>query len=260
MATKIGTGPDEIPVNGMLRRGAYLDADLPHSGGLQTIQQAPTIASASTIAPTTLITFISGTTTISTITPPQNFLQFGGSLILIPLGASSLSTGGNIASAYAATANEAFLITYDAGTGLWYPASNDSQVNITLSGLLKAIGSVLLNAVIYKSQPVVSAINASATLTVAQLLTLIITTTSATAVTLTLPTGTLTDAGVIASLPAQTGFDWTIINLGSSAGAVTLAAGTNHTLVGSSTIPIGTSAAFQTVKTAANTYVTYRKS
>ena len=100
---------------------------------------------------------------------------------------------------------------------------------------------------------------ASATLTIAELLTAIVTTSGTAAITLTLPTGTLSDAGVTApALPLNGCFDWTVINTGTSSGAVTIAAGTGHTLVGSATVAIGTSAEFRTRKTAANTFVTYR--
>lgn len=108
-------------------------------------------------------------------------------------------------------------------------------------------------------QPAPTALIATATLTIAQMLGGIITVTSAVAVTLTMPTGTLADAGVLAGSGATTNsFDWFVINLGSVAGAVTMAAGTGDTIVGSATIAIGTSAQFRTVKTAANTFVTYR--
>lgn len=95
------------------------------------------------------------------------------------------------------------------------------------------------------------------TLTIAELLTGIITSTQTSAVGITLPTGTLTDAGVGALAIGQS-FEWVIINLGSSSGAVTMNAGTDHTYVGSATVAIATSARFRTRKTAANTYVTYR--
>ncbi len=97
----------------------------------------------------------------------------------------------------------------------------------------------------------------TATLTIAELRTGIVTATSASAVGITLPTGTLTDAGV-GNPPIGSSFDWSIINLGSSSGAVTMNAGTDHTYVGGSTVAITTSAMFRTRKTAANTYVTYR--
>ena len=114
---------------------------------------------------------------------------------------------------------------------------------------------------IFISQPTPTAITAagSTTLTVAQLLTRIITVTQTAAVTLVLPTGTLTDAGILSGqLLVDQAFDWNIINLGSSAGAVTMSGGTNNTYVGGTGVPITTSATFRTRKTAANTYITYR--
>lgn len=99
----------------------------------------------------------------------------------------------------------------------------------------------------------------SATLTIAELLTGVITATSASAVGFTLPTGTLTDAGLGGgTMAVGQSFDWLIINLGSSSGAVTVSAGTDHTIVGLATLAINTSAQFRTRKTAANTFVTYR--
>ena len=111
----------------------------------------------------------------------------------------------------------------------------------------------------YQIQPTITTLSATATLTIAQLLTYIIQVTSASAVALTLPTGTLTDTGILNGLGVvNNSFTWQIINTGSSSGAVTLSAGTAHTIVGSTTVAIGTSAQFQTVKTATNTFVTYR--
>lgn len=104
-----------------------------------------------------------------------------------------------------------------------------------------------------------TALSASATLTIAQLLSALVTVSGTTAKTFTLPTGTLGDAGIAApALPIDGCFDWAIINTGTNSGAVTVAAGTGHTLVGSATVAIGTSAGFRTRKTAANTFVTYR--
>jgi hypothetical protein len=108
-------------------------------------------------------------------------------------------------------------------------------------------------------QPTPTAKTGSATLTIAELQTRIITATSASAVALTLPTGTLTDAGVLGGASNNDeSFEWTVINLGSSSGAVTMTAGTDHTYVGAAVVAIATSARFRTRKTAANTFVTYR--
>lgn len=111
----------------------------------------------------------------------------------------------------------------------------------------------------YGTQPTPTALTVTGTLTIAQMLTKIITCTSATAVSLTLPTGTLTDGGITApAMPVNGYFDWAVINLGSSTGAVTMVAGTAHTIVGSVTVAIGSTSEWRTRKTAANTYVTYR--
>jgi len=119
------------------------------------------------------------------------------------------------------------------------------------------LAAVTAGGILLQQQPAVTAVNATATLTIAQLLTEIITATSTTAVTMTLPTGTLMDGG-FASIATNQSFDWSIINLGSSAGAVTLSAGTSHTIVGSATVAISTSAQFRSVRTAATTWVSYR--
>lgn len=117
--------------------------------------------------------------------------------------------------------------------------------------------SVTASGVLLQTQPVPNAQTTSATLTVANLLTQIITATSATAVALTLPTGTLMDGGFNTNFTNES-FTWSIINLGSASGAVTLTAGTAHTIVGSATVAIGTSSLWRSVRTAAATWVTYR--
>lgn len=99
-----------------------------------------------------------------------------------------------------------------------------------------------------------TAVNTTATMTVAGLLSGIITSTTAAAVTGTLPTGTLTDAG--ADLDIDEAFNWSVINTGPN--TFTVAAGTGHTIVGLATVATATSAQFRTRKTAVNTFVTYR--
>lgn len=123
-------------------------------------------------------------------------------------------------------------------------------------------GGSIANPVItcqYNIQPTITTLTATATLTIAQLLNTIVQVTSASAVALTLPTGTLTDAGVLnGGSVVNNSFLWIVINTGSSSGAITMTAGTGHTYVGNATVAINTSAQFQTVKTATNTFVTYR--
>lgn len=83
---------------------------------------APTIASAGTIAPTTPVAFVSGTTTISTITAPSPISGTGGTIKLIPTGLWSTNTAGNIALATTAVVSRVLELTYDAITGKWYPS------------------------------------------------------------------------------------------------------------------------------------------
>jgi len=132
-------------------------------------------------------------------------------------------------------------------------SSQGSDTDIQLSLVPKGLGIVLMN------QQTPAAVTATGTLTIANLLTQIITSTSAVAVALTLPTGTLSDAGVSGGTSAvNTSFDYSIINLGSAVGDVTMVAGTAHTIVGSATVAVGTSGRFRCRKTATNTFVSYR--
>ena len=108
-------------------------------------------------------------------------------------------------------------------------------------------------------QPTPVALTISTTLTIAQMTTRIIGIASATAVNLTLPTGTLCDAGLASgNLPIGGAFDWCLQNTGSAAGIATLLAGTGHAIKGLATLPILASCQFRTLKTAANTFETWR--
>lgn len=106
------------------------------------------------------------------------------------------------------------------------------------------------------------------TLTAAELLTGLITGTHTAGATqtYTVPTGTLLDAA--SSFNVNEYFEWSLINLSAAAAdTVTIGAGTDHTLVGTMVVAsahattgalYGNAATFRTVKTAANTFVTYR--
>jgi hypothetical protein len=113
----IGTAANEIPLNQYLGKLAYKEVE-----GLEAqLNPAPTIASAATIQPLNSITFISGTTTINTITVPQEFVG-GGQITLIPTALWSTGTSGNIALATTGVVNKALILTYDATTAKWYPS------------------------------------------------------------------------------------------------------------------------------------------
>ena len=122
MANLIGTAPDQVPVNGMLGIAAFMDSDVGFSGAVNTLQVAPTLASAATIAPTNTVTFVSGVTAIATITPPTNLLTGGGIIVLIPTGLWSTNTTGNIALATTGVVSKALFMTYDSATAKFYPS------------------------------------------------------------------------------------------------------------------------------------------
>jgi len=60
----------------------------------------------------------------------------------------------------------------------------------------------------------------------------------------------------LVSLHMLDSFDWSVIKVGANAFTVTAAAG--HTLVGGAVVATARSGMFRTVKTAANTFITYR--
>lgn len=119
------------------------------------------------------------------------------------------------------------------------------------------LASPVATGVLFEAQPApTTGKNGVGTLTIAELLTKIVQT-GGTAFALTLPTGTLSDAGVLAgALPINTGFRWSLIS--GSSGIVTLGAGTGHTIVGTATTPAAGQSRWFTRKTAANTFITYR--
>jgi hypothetical protein len=113
-----------------------------------------------------------------------------------------------------------------------------------------------------------SAETVAVTLTAAELLTGLVTGTHAAGATAayTLPTGTLLDAA--GAFLVDEFFDWTLINLSAAAAdTITITAGADHTVVGtmicqsahsSTGLVHGNALRLRTVKTAANTFVSYR--
>ena len=86
------------------------------SGGVNTI------ASASGITPVKEITYISGTAAIDTINSQPPLTGANGTIILIPTGAFTWTTAGNIAVAGTAVVNRALHMTFVSGNAKWYPS------------------------------------------------------------------------------------------------------------------------------------------
>jgi hypothetical protein len=87
-------------------------------GGLQNRTVGPDIASAATVAPVHRVTYITGTAEIATVTLP--WADFSGDLILIPDGAFTTTTTGNIITAVTAVANRPLVFVYHPGKAKWY--------------------------------------------------------------------------------------------------------------------------------------------
>lgn len=99
------------------------NAASPTFSGLSSFSAAaPTVASAATIAPTTHVVFVSGTTQIDTITVPSQFTGKGGQIVIIPTGVFTTSASGNIALGSTAVVGKALIFFYDSGTNKWYPS------------------------------------------------------------------------------------------------------------------------------------------
>jgi len=99
-------------------------------------------------------------------------------------------------------------------------------------------------------------LNATGTLTAALILGGFVTSSTASAVTATLDTGTVMDT--VIDLAIDDSFIWTAINTGGSNAFTVTAAASGHTIVGAGAVAANTSGRFLTRKTAANTFVSYR--
>lgn len=130
----------------------------------------------------------------------------------------------------------------------------DGGAGITLYAVGVAPVISELRASQFQSTPV--ALNATGAITSAAIQGGIVTSTSAAAVAGTLPTGAAMDAA--AQMSIGDSFDWSVVNTGPSTFTVTAATG--HTIVGVAAVLTVTSALFRTVKTAADTFITYRLS
>lgn len=100
-----------------------------------------------------------------------------------------------------------------------------------------------------------NALNTTGALTSAMILGTVVTSTTAAAVAGTVPTGAVLDDA--SSWEVGVPFMWSVINTGGS-NTFTVTAASGHTLVGSAAVLAGITGIFKTVKTAADTFVTYR--
>lgn len=89
--------------------------------GLVSKRGAETIASTTTISPKREVVYVTGTEAIATIVAPFGG-QFGLQITLIPVGAFTTVTTGNIGLASTAVAAKALNMTYLPATGKWYPS------------------------------------------------------------------------------------------------------------------------------------------
>lgn len=97
------------------------DLDFQNLSTVQSAQQPKptTIVSATTIAPTTFLTFVSGTNAIAQVTPPVTGQHM---LILIPLAAFTMTTAGNLKLACTAAANSPVVLLYNPLEAKYYQA------------------------------------------------------------------------------------------------------------------------------------------
>lgn len=144
-------------------------------------------------------------------------------------------------------------------SGLKTSGANDGitvfQQNGTESMRIDSNGASFFRNTQYTYQPAQTALAANTTLSAAQILTQIITTSSG-AITLTMPTGSTLDSGLPASFPNDGAFDFTIID--TDAGQTALNGNTGVTIVGSGAVGANSSGRFRLRKTGTATYVVYR--
>lgn len=131
-----------------------------------------------------------------------------------------------------------------------FVGTTDTQ---TLTG--KTLDDAVATGTLYLEQAAPASKAGAATLTAAELLAGLVQYTGA-AASLTLPTGSDIEAGVLSGLAADRAFDFGVINTGS--GTATIATAAGLTLVGAMTVDAGASGLFRVRRTAADTYSVYR--
>lgn len=178
----------------------------------------------------------------------------GGAPGATGVGGAASVTGG----AGGATSGAGGLASVSGGAGT---AGNANGGDVTLAGGIAngtgVNGVVRSNGIEVNLQPNPSVLNATGTLTAAEMLAGIVTSTSAAAVAATLDIATNLDLALPTSV-ANDSFDFSIINTGPSTLTVGTAAG--WTLVGTMTVVTAVSGRFRARKTGAGAWVLYRLS
>ena len=120
------------------------------------------------------------------------------------------------------------------------------------------LGDGNLNEITMSELGDVATATATATLTAAQLTgSILVANPSTSAATYTLPTVALTEA-LLTNAKIGSSIELSVVNLGTSSGALTFAVGTGWTIVGSVTVAITSSARFIARKTGDGTWTLYR--
>lgn len=148
------------------------------------------------------------------------------------------------------------------GQVVFGPFTNATTVSVEASGgvqTLYEIGTapaVSQNRLSWQIQPTPGTLNATGALTWALISSGIVTSTTAAAVTGTLPTGAVLDAS--SSFVIGDSVDFSVINTGTTNAFTVAAAASGHTVVGNMAVALNSAGRFRTTKTAAATFVTYR--
>jgi hypothetical protein len=124
----------------------------------------------------------------------------------------------------------------------------------------RQFGDGNLNEVVLGTQAAPASLTATATLTIAQLVTgIVLGNPGSSAATYTLPTVALTEA-LLVNAKVDSSFDFSVVNVdGSGSGVITLAVGTGWTIVGLATVAAtaGTTHRYRARKTGVGTWTLY---
>ena len=108
----------------------------------------------------------------------------------------------------------------------------------------------------YSTIGAATALNVTGTVTPAMIVGGVVTSTTAAAVTGTLATGAVMDAAF--EMPVGASFIWSVVNTGNANDFTVASAASGNTLIGTGVVGDGEAGSFRTIKTAADTFVTYR--